>query len=227
MSDTADDIISIIDHAVLAPDCTREDVLEACELGAELGIASVCVLPRWAELAADALRGTSVRPGTVVAFPFGATTSDAKAFEARQAAAHGADEIDMVMAITALKSGETAALLDDIAAVVGAVYVASVETPVVKVILECCYLTDEEKRTAVELAAEAGADFVKTSTGFGPGGATVEDVRLLRQVAPDGVGVKAAGGIRTLEDARAMIEAGAGRIGTSSTRAIAEELGLL
>ncbi|MEA3401752.1 MAG: deoxyribose-phosphate aldolase [Armatimonadota bacterium] len=227
MSDGRDEIIPIIDHAVLAPDCTRGDVVEACELGAEVGVAGVCVLPRWVELAADVLEGTAVRPGTVVGFPLGASTSNVKAFEARQAASHGADEIDMVLAVTALKSGDTTAVLDDVAAVVGGVYVASAETPVVKVILECCYLTDDEKRTAVELAVEAGADFVKTSTGFGPEGATVEDVRLLRQVAPDEVGVKAAGGIRTVADARAMIEAGASRIGTSSTRSMAQELGVL
>ncbi len=221
------EIISSIDHAVLAADSTSDDVLGAAELCAGLGTAGLCVHPRWVPLAASALEGTEVRCGTVVGFPLGATTSDAKAFEAREAVRHGADEVDMVLAVTALKSGDRAAVLDDVAAVVGAVYVAATEEAVVKVIIETCYLTEEEKRTAVELAVEAGADFVKTSTGFGPAGATVEDVRLMRELCPEGVAVKAAGGIRTADDARAMLEAGASRIGTSSTREIAQELGLL
>ncbi len=222
----ADDrnIISIIDHAVLAPDATRDDVLGACELAAELGVAGVCVHPRWVSVTARALAGSGVKTGTVVGFPLGANTSETKAFEAREAIVHGADEIDMVVAITALKSGERAAVLDDIAAVVGAAYVASSEQPVIKAILEMCYLTQEEKRVAAELAVEAGVDFLKTSTGLGPQGATVEDVALLREIAPARVGVKAAGGIRTLDQARALVAAGATRIGTSSTRAIAEEL---
>ena len=219
-----EEIIGMIDHAVLAPDATRDDVLAACELCAELRTASICIHPRWVELAVAALEGTEVNVGTVAGFPLGATTSEVKAFEARQAVARGADEIDMVLAITALKSGDHSAVREDIAAVVGAAYAANLEEPVVKVILETCYLTDEEKRVAVQLAVGAGADFVKTSTGLGPEGATVENVRLLREVAPESVGVKAAGGIRTLADCRAMIEAGANRIGTSSTRKIAEEL---
>jgi len=221
------DIIALIDHAVLAPDATRDDVLAACEPAAELGVAGVCVQPWWVDVVAAALAGTGVRCGAVAGFPLGATTTDAKAFEACQAVAHGADEIDMVMAITALKSGDHDAMRDDVAAVVGAACsAATVEQPVVKVILEMCYLSEQEKRVAAELAIEAGADFVKTSTGFGPSGATVEDVRLLREVAPPEVGVKAAGGIRTLAQARAMVEAGATRIGTSASRTIAEELGL-
>ncbi len=221
------DIIAMIDHAVLAPDATRDDALAACEAAAELGVAGVCVQPWWVDVVAAELAGTGVRCGTVAGFPLGATTTDAKAFEACQAIAHGADEIDMVMAVTALKSGDREAVLDDIAAVVGAAYAVAVEQPVVKVILEMCYLSEQEKRVAAELAIEAGADFVKTSTGLGPSGATVEDVRLLREVAPPEVGVKAAGGIRTLAHARAMVEAGATRIGTSATRTIAEELGVL
>ncbi len=220
------DIIAMIDHAVLAPDSTRDDVLAACALAAELGVAGVCVHPRWVRTAAEALAGSGVATGTVAGFPLGANTSETKAAEAREAIVHGADEIDMVMAITAFKSGDRTAVLDDIAAVVGAAYAAAAEQPVVKVILEMCYLTLDEKRVAAELAVEAGADFLKTSTGLGPSGATVEDVALLREVAPEGVGVKAAGGIRTLSDARALVTAGATRIGTSSTRAIADELGL-
>ena len=139
----------------------------------------------------------------------------------------GADEVDMVLAITSLKSGDYDAVREDVAAVLGAAYAASATEPVVKVILETCYLTDEEKRIAVELAVEAGANFVKTSTGLGPEGATVENVRLLRELAPEGVGVKAAGGIRTVADCLAMMDAGANRLGSSSTRKIAEELGLI
>lgn len=217
----------MIDHAVLAPDATRDDVLAACELCAELGTASICVHPRWVAAAVDALTGSPVAVGTVAGFPLGATTPEVKAYETRQAMARGADEIDMVLAITALKSGDYAAVREDIVAVVGAAYAANLQEPVVKVILETCYLTDEEKRIAVELAVGAGSHFVKTSTGLGPEGATVENVRLLRQLAPSEVGVKAAGGIRTVEDCLAMIDAGANRIGTSSTRKIAENLGLL
>ena len=219
-------IIGMIDHAVLAPDSTRDDVLAACELAEELNVAGVCVHPRWVAVAAEALAGSRVATGTVAGFPLGANTSETKALEARQAIVHGADEIDMVMAITALKSGDRAAVLDDIAAVVGAAYAAAAEQPVVKVILEMCYLTEDEKRVAAELAVDAGADFLKTSTGLGPSGATVEDVALLREIAPSRVGVKAAGGIRTLDQARAMVAAGASRIGTSATRAIAEALGV-
>ncbi|MGD9495193.1 MAG: deoxyribose-phosphate aldolase [Armatimonadota bacterium] len=218
-------IIGMIDHAVLAADATRDDVLAACELGAELGVAGVCVQPWWVEVTAAALEGTGVAVGTVAGFPLGASLSDAKAFEARRAIVQGADEVDMVIALTALKSGDYDAVREDVAAVVGAAYAVAVEQPIVKAILEMCYLTQEEKRIAAELAVEGGADFVKTSTGFGPSGATVEDVRLLRALVPEHVGVKAAGGIRTLEQARAMVEAGATRIGASATRAMAEELG--
>ncbi len=220
-------ILSMIDHAVLAPDSTHDDVLEGCALASEAEVASICVHPFWVEVAAERLRESSVVVGTVVGFPFGATTADTKAYEARDAVRNGADELDMVIALTALRSGLTDAVRADIAAVVGAAYAADIEQPVVKVIIETCYLTEQEKRTAVKLAVDAGADFVKTSTGFGPEGATVEDVSLLRELTPEQVGVKAAGGIRSAQRAREMIEAGASRIGTSSTRAIAEELGLL
>ncbi len=220
-------IIGMIDHAVLAPDATRDDVLAACELCAELGTASVCIHPRWVEVAVEALTRSPVRVGTVAGFPLGATTCETKAFETRQAMVRGADEVDMVLAITSLKSGDYDAVQEDIASVVGAAYAASATEPLVKVIVETCYLTDEEKRIAVELAVEAGASFVKTSTGLGPEGATVENVRLLRKLAPDRVGVKAAGGIRTVADCLAMMDAGANRLGSSSTRKIAEELGLM
>ena len=225
MSDT-DLIVATIDHAVLAPDATGDDVLAGCELAAELETASICIHPRWVEVAVEALADSPVAVGTVAGFPLGATTGEVKAFEARQAIARGADEIDMVLAVTALKSGDHDAVLDDIAAVVGAACASDLQEPVVKVIVETCYLARDEIRVAVELAVEAGAHFVKTSTGFGPEGATVGNVRLLRELAPDHIGVKAAGGIRTAEDCLAMIDAGATRLGTSSTRAISEELGI-
>lgn len=220
-------IVGMIDHAVLAADATRDDVLAACALAAELGTASVCVQPWWVDVAAQALAGSGVACGTVVGFPLGANTSAVKMVEAINAFQAGAQEVDMVLAITALKSGACDAVRADVAAVVDAARGCAVDRPpVVKVILEMCYLTEEEKRIAAELAIEAGADFVKTSTGLGPHGATVEDVALLRSIAPAHVGVKAAGGIRTLAQAEAMIDAGATRIGTSSTRAIAQELGV-
>lgn len=219
-------IIPMIDHAVLAPDATRDDVVAGCELAAQLETASICIHPRWVQTAVELLEDSPVVVGTVVGFPLGATTKEVKAYEARQSVSRGADEVDMVMAITALKSGQYDEVLDDIAAVVGAAYAANLEEPTVKVILETCYLTEAEICTAVALAVEAGADYVKTSTGTGPEGATVENVRLLRECAPDHIGVKAAGGIRTVEDCLAMMDAGATRLGTSSTAKIAEELGV-
>lgn len=220
-------IVGMIDHAVLAPDATRDDVLAGCALATELGAASVCVQPWWVEVAVQALAGSGVACGTVVGFPLGANLTAVKMVEAINAFQAGAQEVDMVLAITALKSGAYDAVRTDVEVVVD-VASASAATPplVVKVILEMCYLTEKEKRIAAQLAADAGADFVKTSTGLGPRGATVEDVALLRRTVPPGVGIKAAGGIRTLAQAQAMVAAGATRIGTSSTRAIAQELGV-
>ncbi len=213
-----------IDHAVLRPDCTRGEVLNACALAARLGVAGVCVHPRWVPTAAAALDGTAVAVGTVVGFPLGATTTEAKCLEALQAFEDGAREVDMVLAVTALKSGDYREALLDIAAVVAVARDSGVERALVKVILEMCYLTPEEKRIAADLAVQGGADYVKTSTGMGPSGATVEDVALLRELVPRHIGVKAAGGIRSLADLRAMLAAGADRIGTSATEAIAAEL---
>jgi len=224
--DEAQSILGTIDHAVLGPDAASDEVGSACELALKLSVAGVCVHPRWVTTAAAALRGSEVRVGTVAGFPLGATTTEVKAFEANQAATRGADEVDMVMAIAALKSGDYEAVRAEVAAVVEAARAGADGEAIIKVILEMCYLTEDEKRAAAELAIEGGADFVKTSTGLGPSGATTEDVRLLRSVAPEHVGVKAAGGIRTLEKLRAMLDAGANRIGTSSTEAIAHELGL-
>jgi len=184
------------------------------------------VQPRWVPVAVAALEDSSVAVGTVAGFPLGATTTEAKCLEAMQAFESGATEVDMVMAITAFKSGEYEATLVDMAMVVDVARESGVPGAIVKVILEMCYLTEEEKRLAAELAVRAGVDFVKTSTGTGPGGATTEDVALLRELAPESVGVKAAGGIRDLETMREMLNAGASRIGASATQAIAAELGI-
>jgi deoxyribose-phosphate aldolase len=224
--DGADRILATIDHAVLKPEADREQVVGACELAVHFGVAGVCAHPRWVTTAAAALRGTPVATGTVVGFPLGANTTEVKAFEANQATSRGADEVDMVMAICALRSGDYDQVRGDVEAVVQAARAGAGGEALVKVILEMCYLSEREKRIAAELAVEGGADFVKTSTGLGPSGATVEDVRLLRSLAPRHVGVKAAGGIRTLEQLRAMLKAGASRIGTSATADIAAELGL-
>lgn len=224
--DEAQRVLGTIDHAVLSPEAGSEEVVAACEIAGRLGVAGVCVHPRWVTTAAAILRGTEVAVGTVAGFPLGATTTEVKAFEANQATTRGADEVDMVMAIGALKSGDRDAVRADVEAVVEAARAGADGEAIIKVILEMCYLTEDEKRIAAELAIEGGADFVKTSTGLGPAGATVEDVRLLRSLAPEHVGVKAAGGIRTLKKLRAMLDAGASRIGTSSTETIAAELGL-
>ena len=216
-------ILSFIDHSILRPDATDADVEAACALADKLGVATVCVQPCWAKLAAELLRSSQVKPASVIGFPHGATTTEAKLMEAISLLDAGVKELDMVINIGWLKSGRHDDILDEISALHT---VCSAANVVLKVILEVAYLTDDEKRQAARLAVEAGADFVKTSTGFGPSGATVEDVRLLRQVVPENVGVKAAGGIRTLADVQAMLQAGANRIGTSSTLAIARELGM-
>lgn len=201
----------MIDHTILKPDATAATVRRFCAEAAQHRFHSVCVNPIHVGLVAGALAGTGVLTCSVVGFPFGATTSAVKAAEAAGAVADGAGEVDMVIAIGALKDGRLDAVRDDIAAVRRACGGA-----VLKVILETCLLTDEEKRTACRLAREAGADFVKTSTGFSTGGATVEDVALMRAAVGDALGVKASGGVRSLGAARAMVAAGANRIGTSS-----------
>jgi deoxyribose-phosphate aldolase len=200
-----------IDHTNLKASATEEDIRRLCGEAKEYGFASVCVNPVHAQLVHRELAGTSVLTCCVVGFPLGAHESLIKAAETQRAVEAGADEVDMVINIGALKSGDRKRVTEDIAAVVEA---AAGRT--VKVIIETCYLTEGEKKTACECAKEAGAHFVKTSTGFGSGGATVEDVRLIKSVVGDTMKVKASGGIRTLEDALAMIEAGADRIGASA-----------
>ncbi|HOB20054.1 MAG TPA: deoxyribose-phosphate aldolase [Candidatus Atribacteria bacterium] len=212
-------LASMIDHTLLKPTAEKKDVVELCRQAKENSFASVCVNPWFVKLAAQELKGTDVKVCTVVGFPLGANATETKAFEARKAVEDGAEEVDMVINIGALKSGDHEYVKNDIAAVVNASGDA-----LVKVIIETCFLTDEEKVAACKLAKEAGAGFVKTSTGFGTGGATVEDVALMRKTVGDTVGVKASGGVRSLKDALAVIEAGANRIGTSSGVKIIEEL---
>ena len=205
-----------IDHTLLKPAATRADIAKLCAEAKEYRFASVCVNSAHIAEVAAALAGTDVAPCCVVGFPLGAMETEAKAFEAARAAALGAREIDMVMDIGAAKEGDFARVEADIAAVVSAIQGRAK----LKVILECCLLTDEEKTAACLAAKRAGADFVKTSTGFSTGGATEHDVALMRAAVGDDMGVKASGGIRTQEDALRMIAAGASRIGASAGIAI-------
>ncbi|MCK3922997.1 deoxyribose-phosphate aldolase [Streptococcus suis] len=204
-----------IDHTILKPETTQEQVEKILAEAKEYDFASVCVNPTWVALAAESLKDSDVKVCTVIGFPLGANTPAVKAFETKDAISNGADEIDMVINIGALKTGNYDLVLEDIKAVVEAS-----GDKLVKVIIEACLLTDDEKVKACQLSQEAGADYVKTSTGFSTGGATVADVALMRKsVGPD-MGVKASGGARSYEDAIAFIEAGASRIGASSGVAI-------
>lgn len=209
------EIAKLIDHTLLKPDATREDVYRLCYEAVEHGFFAVCVNSSMAGVAAKALEGTGIITCSVAGFPFGAQPAKAKAYEAARALEMGAGEIDMVMNIGAAKEGDWDLVREDIAAVVGAVKGAGV-----KVILENCLLTDMEKVKACIEAMHAGACFVKTSTGFSKGGATLEDVKLMRKTVGENMGVKAAGGIRDYVTAIAMIKAGADRLGTSAGVAI-------
>lgn len=204
-----------VDHTLLKPNATQEEVATLCEEARAYCFASVCINPSYVALAARLLRGTGVKICTVIGFPLGSTTATVKAIEARDAMANGADEIDMVINVGALKSGNDAAVFDDIRAVREAT-----RGKVLKVILETSLLSKEEKVRACVMCKKAGADFVKTSTGFGGGGATVEDIRLMRETVGPLMGVKASGGIRDAKAAQAMIAAGATRLGTSASVAI-------
>jgi len=213
---TNDQIASMIDHTILKADASKKEIVQICEEAKQYRFATVCVNPGWVPLAAEQLKGSDVGITTVIGFPLGATSSAAKADEARHAIADGATEIDMVLNIGFLKSGELDAVQSDIEAVVGACRGKAA----VKVILETGMLTDEEKEIACRLSQKAGADFVKTSTGFGKGGATAEDIALMRRTVGPDMGVKASGGVRDRETALQMIAAGATRIGASSGIAI-------
>ncbi|MCZ6519661.1 MAG: deoxyribose-phosphate aldolase [Actinobacteria bacterium] len=207
------DVAQYIDHTLLVADATADDIDMLCSEAEQYGFASVCINPTWVKRAANNLRGTKVPVCTVIGFPLGATTTDIKATETRKALRDGAREIDMVINVGALKSGDHEMVYNDIVKVVDAAH----ETGAIcKVILETALLTDEEKVIASALAKRAKADFVKTSTGFGPGGATVYDVALMRETVGPDMGVKASGGVRTANDLEDMIAAGATRIGASA-----------
>jgi deoxyribose-phosphate aldolase len=207
------DMARYIDHTLLKPEATAAEIDQLCREAAQFHFASVCINPTWVKRAAENLRGTSVPVCTVIGFPLGATTPEIKAMEARRALRDGAREVDMVLNIGALKSGDFDLVRTDIEKVVDAAHDGGA---LCKVILETALLTDEEKVVASSLAKQAKADFVKTSTGFGPGGATIYDVALMRETVGPDMGVKASGGVRTADDAEDMIAAGATRIGASA-----------
>lgn len=206
----------LIDHTILKANATKEEVVKLIEEAKEHHFKSVCLNPTWVALASEMLEDTDVEVCTVIGFPLGATTSKVKAFETMDAINNGATEVDMVINVGELKDKNYPKVLEDIKAVVD----AAKGKALVKVIIETCLLTDEEKVKACELSKEAGADFVKTSTGFSTGGATKEDIALMRKTVGDDMGVKASGGVKTKEDAKTMVEAGASRIGTSNGIAI-------
>lgn len=205
-------IASYIDHTLLKPETTKDQVMKLCVEAREYGFASVCINPAFVELAASILKNSNAKVCTVVGFPLGANTTALKVAETKQAIRDGAEEIDMVINIGALKAGDTKLVEEDIRAVVDAA-----EGNLVKVIIETCLLTHEEKILACQLSEKTGAHFVKTSTGFSSGGATVEDVTLMKTVVGERLGVKASGGIRDLSTAQSMIQAGATRIGSSNS----------
>jgi deoxyribose-phosphate aldolase len=215
------EIAALIDHTLLKPQATAADIRRLCQQARQYGFAAVCVNPYWVPLAAGELAGSPVHVATVAGFPLGANTTAIKVAETEAAIAAGAREVDMVLNIGELCVGNLKALAVDIA---GVVTTAHARGAIVKVILETCLLTDEQKIAACDISKKAGADFVKTSTGFSTHGATVHDVSLMRKVVGPDVGVKASGGIRTLEDLEAMRAAGANRIGTSSGVQIVEAL---
>lgn len=206
-----------IDHTLLKAVATKEEIMKLCNDAYKYNFASVCINPTYVSFASELLKGSDVKVCTVIGFPLGANSKEVKAFETTQAIADGADEVDMVINVGALKSKDYTTVSDDIAAVVNAA-----NGVLTKVIIETCYLNEEEKIKVCTLAKEAGADYVKTSTGFGTDGATIEDVSLMRKTVGPQMGVKASGGVRTKEDMEKMIEAGATRIGTSNGITIME-----
>ncbi|UOE54458.1 deoxyribose-phosphate aldolase [Bacillus sp. CMF12] len=213
-------VAKMIDHTLLKADATKDQIEKICAEAKEYNFASVCVNPAWVKLSSDLLNGTEVKVCTVIGFPLGASTPETKAFETKNAIENGATEVDMVINIGALKGGDNELVERDIRAVVD----AAKGKALTKVIIETCLLTEEEKVRACELSVKAGADFVKTSTGFSTGGATAEDIALMRKTVGPEIGVKASGGVRSAEDAQKMIDAGATRIGASSGAAIVNGL---
>ena len=216
----ADDLARMIDHTLLKPEATGDQIAVLCQEAIAVHFAAVCVHPTYVALCRELLQGTEVEIATVAGFPLGATLPEVKAYEAQRTIAAGASEVDMVLNVGALKSGNHELVYQDVGAVAQACHARSA---LLKVIIEAALLTDEEKVAACVLAQAAGADYVKTSTGFGPGGATVEDVALMRRTVGPDMGIKAAGGIRTYADALAMVGAGATRIGASAGVKIVQE----
>jgi deoxyribose-phosphate aldolase len=213
------ELAKMIDHTILKANATQSDIEKLCEEAKKYNFASVCVNPYWVPLASDLLKNSTVKVCTVIGFPLGATTSESKAYETEIAILQGADEVDMVINVGAMKNNKTDIVENDILAVVNSARKTGKsqnKNIIVKVILETCYLTKDEIKNACLCAKNAGADFVKTSTGFGTGGATVEDVSLMKETVGSSMDVKASGGIRDYETAIKMIEAGASRLGTSS-----------
>ena len=218
---TRTSLAKYMDHTLLKPEATAADIDRVVAEARQYGTASVCVNPYWVTRVAAGLAGSGVKTSTVIGFPLGATSTASKVAETRDATAHGAQEIDMVINIGELKAGNDDAVRSDISAVANAAHEAGA---LLKVIIETCLLSDEEKRRACKLSVAGGADFVKTSTGFSTGGATTADITLMRETVGPELGVKASGGIRTLEAAEAMIEAGATRLGVSAAVSILEEV---
>ena len=213
-------IAKMIDHTILKPNTTKDEVMTLINEAKEYKFASVCINPYWVKMAAGELTDyPDTKVCTVIGFPLGANTKEIKAWETKNAIENGAEEVDMVINIGALKSGDFETVKVDIAEVVE----AAKDKALVKVIIETCLLTTEEKQTACRLAVEAGADYVKTSTGFSTGGANADDIKLMRETVGPDIGVKASGGVRSFNDAKQMIEAGATRIGASSGITIVEE----
>lgn len=213
-------IATMIDHTILKPETTKEMVKKVCDEAREYNFASVCVNPYYVSFVKSQLEGSRVKVTSVIGFPLGSSTKEVKAFEAKNAIENGADELDMVINIGALKNKEYDIVKEDIEAVVN----AAKGNALVKVIIETCLLTDEEKEIACKLSVEAGADYVKTSTGFSTGGATVEDIKLMRRTVGPDIGVKASGGIRDSKKAKEMIDSGASRVGASSSVEIVKGL---
>jgi len=213
------DLAKLIDHTLLRPEAPYADIRKLCKDALRFGFHSVCVYPYYVGFAKDLLKGSNVHVTTVIGFPSGMTTTDEKVLEAMNAARSGADELDIVINIGALKSGSWDVVTKDISSVIGAT-----KGLIHKIIIETCYLTTAEKRKIVEISLDSGAAFIKTSTGFGPKGAQARDIRLIKSIVGNKAGIKAAGGIRTLKQVQVMLDAGASRIGTSSSLKIIQEL---
>lgn len=216
------DIASMIDHTILKPEATKEEIKMLCQEAIEYKFAAVCINPFYVNLCSDLLKDTDVKVATVIGFPLGANTTEVKVFETEDAIKNGADEIDMVINIGALKDKDYETVKNDIEKIVKAAHAH--KDVIVKVIIETALLEKDEKTRACELSMEAGADFVKTSTGFSTAGATTEDIALMKSVVGDNLEIKASGGVRDVETAKAMIENGATRLGTSSGVKIVKEL---